>query len=235
MRRTLLLCVGLLASQGAMARADIFFTQNFVADFEFSLPPGSPLNSGSTTVGPIPFEAVGSLTIGVDNALNDPSMPTSVAITSFSGNLIGVAPSNFLPYSIDPNVSFVGGSLTNIVRDGSGQVTSADVTGLSAYWEMFAPGIRLYGDTPLVFDGPITGLPFTPGDIIAGPDPFNVYLDTGKGPGGGDPLFAIGQNRTLRAVPEPASLALFGIGASSLLGLARRNRKRAEAARQVAR
>ena len=98
-----------LRSGPRQARADILFTQTFVADFEFSLPAGSPLNPGGPTTPFIPFEAVGSLTIGVDNALNDPGRPTSVAITSFSGSLEGVAPASFLPYSIDPNVKFVGG------------------------------------------------------------------------------------------------------------------------------
>jgi hypothetical protein len=221
----LLCAIGLCALPGLARGGNISFTQNFVADFEFSFPAGSPLNPGSTATPFIPFEAVGALTFTIDSSINDPSLPSSVAITGFNGSLTGVSPVAFLPYSIDPNVAFVGGTLTNIVRDGGGVVTSADITGLSAYWELFSPGIRLYSDTPLVFKGHIGGLPLLEGDVLAGPDQFKVFLDTGHGPTG-DPLFAIGQNRTLtaRAVPEPGGFALLGIGAAAVLMRVRRLR-----------
>ncbi len=226
MRRAFLVGALVLCVQAGVARAGISFTNEFVADFQFSFPAGSPFNHTNVDTPYIPFEAVGALTITVDNSLNDPSKPTTVAITGFSGSLEGVSPNAFLPYSIDPNVSFVGGSLTNIVRDGSGNVTSADITGLSAYWEMLAPGIRLYGSAPLVFNGSISGLPLKTGDIIAGPDPFNVYLDLGNP--NTDPLAAIGRNRTLTAttVPEPASLVMLALGVPAFLAVACVRRKR---------
>src|SRR5262249_19771999 len=148
-----------------------------------SLVGDTPLNPGPTTPF-IPFEAIGTLTFQLDPSLNDPSMPTTVPFTNFTGLLPGVSPPPFLPFSISPNVQFVGGDLTNIVRDGSGHVTSADVTNLSAFWQLIGPGgIRLFSDTPLLFSGHIGSLPFGYGTTIAGAADFNVFLDTGNGSG----------------------------------------------------
>lgn len=66
----------------------------------------------------------------------------------------------------------------------------------------------------------MSGVPFAPGDILAGPADFEVYLDLGLGnPGlpGGDPLAVIGRNRTLTTVPEPGCISLLAlIGTTSL-------------------
>ncbi len=225
MRRASLICMVVLSVLSGLAKADpLTFTETFVADFQFSLLANTPINGGPTTPF-IPFEAVGNLTFTLDPSLNDPSKPTTVPITGFSGVLTGVAPSAFLPYTISPNVQFVGGSLTDIVRDASGNLTSANVTGLSAFWELVAPGLRLFSDTPLVFDGPITSLPFAFGDTIAGPTDFNVFLDTGNGTG---PQVAIGRDRTLRAVPEPTSLTLVALGLAGQIAIRRRRSSRGD-------
>ena len=221
MRRALLLCaVALLASPGR-AKADLLtFTQTFVADFEFTLLAGGPLNGGPMDL-TLPFQAVGDLTFTLAPSLNDPSQPTTVPFTNLTGILNGTAPTGFLPYTISPNVQFLGGALTDIVRDLDGNVTSANIVNLTSLWELIGPnGIRLYGDAGLDFSGAITSLPLGFGTIIAGAADFNVYLDTGGGPGV-DPLAAIGRNRTLRAVPAPSGLALLGMGAIGALILAR--------------
>src|SRR6266850_2087368 len=53
------------------------------------------------------------------------------------GTVINPGPTTpFIPYVISPDLQFIGGELTNIVRDGSGNVISADVIDLSMRWTM---------------------------------------------------------------------------------------------------
>lgn len=222
MRRVLLTCAVAALLAPGIAKAEVLsFTQTVVADFEFSLLGNTILNPGPT-IDFIPFQAIGQLTFTLDASLNDPSQPTTVPFTNLTGHLDGVSPPPFLPFVISPNVEFLGGELTNIVRDGNGDVISADIKDLSARWDMVTPSMRLYTKVGLPFSAHITSLPFNYGAILAGPAPFEVYLDMGgTAP---DPLVVMGRNRTLRVVPEPGSLALFGLGALGVLGLARRGR-----------
>ena len=168
-------------------------------------------------------------------------MASTVPFTNVTGQLQGTPPSppNLLPHFISPNVMFVGGDLTNIVRDMSGEVLSAKVDNLEMQWEFVGlPGSDLDGvqlvtggsaldpNSNLPFFGDVNGIPFVLGDVIMGPDvvdpnlgdeAFEVFL-----PGFPTPV-VLGRNRTLTVVPEPASFTVFGIGAIAML-LARRPR-----------
>ena len=64
--------------------------------------------------------------------------------------------------------------------------------------------------------------------MLAGAAPFNVYLDDGDNNPANDLVVAIGRNRTLTvaAVPEPASLVLFGVAAAGSVVASRVRRKR---------
>ena len=92
----------------------------------------------------------------------------------------------FLPHQISPNLGFLGGNLTNIVRDSSGFITSATVEDLSMRWELTGTpgggcGVRLFTKVGLPFSGDVDGLPVSPGTVIAGADPFEGFLDLGGG------------------------------------------------------
>lgn len=224
MRRATGLIVGdlLALTPGFLHAETLLFTQRFVADFELSFVAGTPLNGGNVDTPFIACRAVGDLTFVFDPALNDPSQPTTVAITSVTGTLTGESPGFLLPYSLTPDLEFLHGSLTDIVRDGSGEVTSANVADLQMRWRIDGPmGITLFTQAGLPFNGAVTSIPFATGTVLAGPDVFEGYMET---PGG--PLFvAYGRNRTLTAVPEPASMALAGLGALGVLAAARRGRR----------
>lgn len=180
--------------------------------------PGSPLLGIGLNVGDIiPFRAIGVLNFELDDS-GGPGA-TSMAFTNVTGVLDGVSPAAFLPFSISPNVSFVGGSLDSIVRDGGGAITSAFVNDLRMFWRMDsnAPILggpaSIYSDTPLSFSGNVTGIEFNLGDILANASDFNLFLGDPENPQGTDPLTAIGRNRTLTAVPEPGSLVVLALGA----------------------
>ena len=218
--RYLIGAAAVLLLPGLVRAESLTFTEQFVANFDFQLLGGTAINPGPATPF-IPFEAIGSLTFVLDPSLNDPSMPTTVPFTSVTGTLTGVQPLPFLPYTISPDLQFLGGELTNIVRDSSGNVISADVTDLSMRWDLVTPALTLYTQVGLPFDGAITSLPFAVGTVLSGPEPFNVYLQ-----GGGDTVVAVGENRTLTAVPEPASLTLAGVAAVIVGTVITRHRSR---------
>jgi hypothetical protein len=226
MRRRLFLCAAAFLALPAIARAEsTTFTRTIVADFEFSLVAGTDFNPGPVDSPFIAFQAVGDLTFQLDASLNDPSLPTTVPFLNATGVLQGTMPLDFGPFTISPNVAFLGGELTNIVRDGSGEVISADVRDLLMEWELIGPGFgRLYGKVGLDFDADGVSIPFADGTLLYGPTPFDVYSDDGDGDLSNDVLVAIGRNRTLRVVPEPSSAALLALGAAGSLAVARRRR-----------
>lgn len=204
------------------------FTVGVEADFELSLLGNTPLNPGSTTPF-IPFRAVGEFTFTLDPSLNNPSA-TTVPFTNVTGVLNGAppSPSVTLPYTLSPNLQFLGGDLTNIHRDGSGNVVSADVSGLSMRWVLvgLSPSfpVTLYTQVGLPFDATGVSIPFASGTVLSGAAPFNIYLDEGNP--STDPLVAIGQNRTLTVVPEPSTLLLGAFGLIGAVGAIGRRRVR---------
>lgn len=227
---TCLLGLVLVTASAREADASLAFRNLIRADFEFEVVDG-PLSSltGIPAGAVIPFTALGYMEFTLADA---PSNATTIPFVDATGELPGVSPSAFQPFAIRP-IEFVGGELTNIVRNGSGDIVSADVSNLVMFWEMTGtPAIlggqevRLYGTTPLDFNGSVRGTPFANGDVIAGPSDFNVLLDLGLGDQ--DPLVSIGRNRTLTAVPEPGSLWVWGLMAVGLFAARRRFRTRGD-------
>ena len=213
MRYHALICVAaLVCFPGLVHAGDLTFTQSFVANFDFDVLGGTPINPGLAT-GFQPYEAIGALTFTLDSSINDPSQ-TTVPFTNVTGTLNGVNPSSLVPYTISPDVQFIGGDLTNNVRNGSGNIISANVSDLSMRWDLvaFGGGLTLFTLDGLPFDGSITSIPFSYNTVLSGAAQFNVYLDYG----GTDLLVAYGENRTLTAVPEPASVTLAGLAALAM-------------------
>jgi hypothetical protein len=216
MRIRALIGVAIFVAAPALVRAgDVTFTENFVANFQFDVLGGTPINSGIAT-GFVPYQAVGALTFTLDSSVDDPSA-TTVPITDVTGMLTGDFPGSSTPFTISPDVQFLSGDLTNITHDGSGHITSADVTDLSMRWDLvaYSGALVLYTLDGLPFNGTVSSVPFSYGDVISGPDQFNVYTKVN----GSDLLVAYGDDRTLTAVPEPVSailagLAVVGLGAA---------------------
>ena len=209
------------------AHASATFESQVIADFEFKLLSDGPLGgAGFPEDVFIPFQASGILAFELDDSVNDPAA-TTAAFTNVTGRLVGLSPAAFLPFEIGP-IEFVGGSLTNIVRDGGGNVISADVEGLSMEWDMVtSPGggdeITLYTRGGLPFDSEVDSIPFSVGTILAGPEEFDGFLQTGNGVN--DPLAVMGRNRTLTVVPEPTSLAILGTAFGLFACFGRRRRR----------
>ena len=199
------------------------FSQNFVANFEFDVLAGTPINPGPAT-GFQPYEAVGALNFTLDSSLNDSSHPTTVPFTNVTGTLNGVFPASLLPYTISPDVQFLGGDLTNIVRNGSGDVISGDVSNLSMRWDLiaFGGGLTLFTLDGLPFNGSIASLPFSYGTVLSGSLP---RLTSILMPAARTFLVAIGQDRTLAAVPEPSSVTLAGLAALTVGACMARRRR----------
>jgi hypothetical protein len=222
-RQMLILVAAFMLFPGGVHAGSLTFTDNLVANFEFSLLGGTVINPGPTTPF-IPFEAIGSLTFTLDSSINDPSKPTTVPFTNVTGMLSGISPPPFLPYTISPDLQFLGGELTNIVRDSHGNVISAEISDLSMRWDMVGTpfGLTLFTKDGLPFDGTTSSVPFSYGTVLAGAADFNVYLDNG----GSDPLVVIGRNRTLTVVPEPSSLVLMGVGVAGIGVVCRQKRRK---------
>ena len=202
--------------------AAVVIIENLIqADFQFEATAAGEVVFGALGVqqGDVyDLRAVGTMTFSLD----DDGTSTTVPFLDAVGQLNGVTPptpAGFLPFYITP-VSFVGGSLSNISRDGNGRIVSGTVDGLAMPWEMIGTGANdglvLYGDqatTPLVFDGDIqlnydSGSPqLVNGSTITGTPDFNIYVhvngDRANRLPGTDPLVFVGRNRSLTAVPEP--------------------------------
>lgn len=211
--RTLLVttAVALAALSGSFANAAIVFSNDFKADFRFTVvdgPLGPQLGVGTV----LDFDARGPLTFTLDDSVPN---ATTMNFTNVTGILNVVSPTNFIPSTISPNVQFVGGQLTGIVRGPGGVITAGNVTNLRMRWEMISGTTRLYTKDSLAFNGTISSVPFTYSNFLAEPANFDVFLDVGAG--AADPLAIIGSNRVLTVVPEPSSLALLtlaGLGCS---------------------
>ena len=214
--------IALAALSGSSARAAIVFSNDFKADFRFTVVDGPLAGLGVGTV--LDFDARGPLTFTLDDSV--PNAAT-MNFTNVTGTLNVIGPAAFAGSTLTPNLQFVGGQLTNIVRGPGGVVTSGNVTDLRMRWEMFSGPTRLYTRDSLPFNGTISSLPFTTSNFLAEPANFDVFLDAGLG--AADPLAVIGSNRVLTVVtvPEPSSLALLTLGGLGCSWVRRKSQKRA--------
>ncbi|MDX1929135.1 MAG: PEP-CTERM sorting domain-containing protein [Pirellulaceae bacterium] len=219
---TLLLSLG-----GSTSHAALVFTSGVQANFTFTTVVNNPLGLPDNLA--LDFVATGLMTFSLDDSVAN---ATNMAFTNATGSLTVNSPVGFAGATMGPH-EFVSGQFQNITRDGLGNITGGNVVDLRMRWQMFA-GVRLYTADSLPFNGAMTGAPFQVGDVMAGPAPFNVYLDEGLGnPGqpGGDRLAVIGSNRllTITAVPEPSSLALLALSGAVCVVFKRRIAKSAQA------
>jgi len=226
MRRSLTVASLLLLLGSPLIAGEITtFTVSIVADFELSLLGNTVINPGDQTPF-LAYRATGELTFEIDPSLNDPSNPTTVPFLNVTGTLTGAPPSPVLPFTLSPDLEFIGGALTNIVRDANGEVISADISGLSMRWILFSPALPgpLYTIAGLPFDATITSIPFSVGTVLSGPDEFDGYIDLGLGDD--NPLVAVGRNRTLTVVPEPSAIISLATSSLALGALLRGWRRR---------
>ena len=212
------------------AWADLVFSSEFRASFDLEVLEGPFSAIGGIAAGDVlPLSATGTLTFVLDDS--NPGA-ASMAFLNVTGSLTATGPVGFMPFELTPNTEFIGGLLENIQRDSAGLIVAADVVGLQMMWEMSGkPAILggaetlLYTVDALEFNGAVSSVPFTRGDILLGQNDFELYLDEGLGNPGlpnGDPLVAIGRTHSLTVVPEPGSIVATLILASSILFRSRR-------------
>ena len=204
------LAAGLMMSLTGTSHAALMFTSGVQADFRFTAVPGNPLLLPDGLV--LDFVANGALTFSLDDSVPNAS---SMAFTDVTGDFTVSAPGGFAGAMLRP-FQFESGQLTNITRDGGGNITGGYVSELKMLWEMNLGIARLYTKEALPFEGGVTGVPFGMGDQFFGSPDFEVFLDLGDK--ATDPLAVIGSNRflTVTAVPEPGSFALLGLGGIAL-------------------
>ena len=212
------------------ANGAIVFETQILAEFDVLFYSTGPLAGAVQDAGfpldiPIAAKALGVMQFTIDD-ITAGTTTANIQNAVSLGRLQGFAPGPF--FSISPNVQFVGGTLNNIQQVG-GVVVSADVVNLEMFWDMVlttgAGSARVVSAATLPFSGTVSGVPFNFNDQIAGPFPGPVdgLLDIGGGNFHPDPAISV-SNRTLKAVPEPASGALAAI---FLIGIGwRRNRQR---------
>jgi hypothetical protein len=93
----------------------------------------------------------------------------------------------------------------------------------NTYFKLVVPGAgaTIYSDPNMaaVFTASISSLPLAPGTVLAGAARINLYLQTGAGfDPARDPIIGQSYNRTVTAVPEPASVLSLMAGVACLVG-----------------
>ncbi|MCA9185923.1 MAG: hypothetical protein R3E01_36615 [Pirellulaceae bacterium] len=188
----------------AVAQLPTEFTIPIRPDYELVLFPGTPFNMGTENL-VVPFSPLGEMGFSMaGNAINDP-LATSADFTNisdeFAGNFSGT------PYDLRI-IQFLGGGLSNIVRNGSADIQSADVSFTAIFEQKLGPGspeeVRVFGGE-MTFIGTVDAFPFDEGTAFGSPSFVDLFLDTGN-----NTSVQIGgvQNRFLTVVPEPGSVAL---------------------------
>ena len=205
--------------------------------------PGTVFNPGSTA---IPLNGVsgnGVITINRDTQIGD-----SIAIASLAGGMFFGSDPNLGDYVFGNIAPLTGadfsGVIENVVQDPSdpgfasgaaSSFVSGDFSfGGNSFGFQFLSGpltgVTLFTDpmTPFRFSSQFDGLPPSAGTVLqnSGPDVLDVLFN--------GQVVARSMNRriVLRAVPEPASLLMLGVGAFALLGLHRRRDAEATAGRK---
>ena len=122
-------------------------------------------------------------------------------------------------------MQFLGGDLTNIVRDGNGNVIAGDVSDLSMRWNLIAFGSALKRSSRWTGCRSTVSLLRSRSRVVMccrGP-PGSMCISI---IGGTDILVAYGEDRTLTAtaVPEPTSAVLAGLAVIIVAAVGRKRR-----------
>lgn len=223
---------GLLAeaSQAALVASSLSFDAR--ADQRILVPAGSPLNGAPFSIPPgseFDLSALGSVSMSWDA---DADSNGSTTLSSFTATFAEVHP-QLGSYSLaasgtGPGASFTG-SLDNIV-DNAGALVSADFTLNTTFSLVFnVPGQPLiYTKDQATFTGVIRGGNATIGEVFTSGGTIDGFLSAGNP--ATDVVAARSFNRTVTAVPEPASGALACLCCGVLAVVRRRRSAEASAA-----
>jgi len=227
--RLCLLVLSLLVANSAQAGLVTgSFSFEGRADQSIRVPAGSPLTGapfGIPAGSEFDLSALGTVTLGWES---DADADGSVALTSFSANFAEVHPV-FGPYALaaigtGPGGGF-SGSLDNVVENG-GELVSADWT-LNTTFSLTFTGVpgqpTIYTKDQATFTGKIFNGSANLGQVYTSLGDINGFLSLGDP--NTDPLAAISFNRTVTAVPEPSSLAIFALSGCTFL-FSRRSKRR---------
>lgn len=204
-------CAVLLVTMAGQARAEIItHDQEFVARQQVNL-----LGVEATLVA----SGIGSFTFDVDSNGNTPPGSSSTVDTLFQGFL----PSEFVVFGLDGR-PFDLFSLNPELVTTSGNGTHVSVVttfGLRVYASLGGPTLaEFFTEVPSLFETDVNSLTDFTGAVFQDParpvDPTVVFI--GNNPFGLDVGTPVGVSfdRTVSAVPEPASITLVGI---SIVGL----------------